>query len=406
MKSWIAFISIVLNLVLLGAILLILRKPAPKFVGQMPREIAHARILQVIETVTQTNFVPQSSVAPFDWSQVESEDFVVYANNLRGIGCPEETVRDILTAEINDLFVHRRQDLFRPLQSQFWDLMAQGGGDDLLSKEIRDKAEALDEEKEILLKKVLPTAGPKEENFYQGVYASLLDDFLPPEKLQQLGDISKNFLELQGKIQTNDLPGVEKQKQIALLNEQSSTDQKGILSAEELEEFNLRNSPVAQQRGNLLGFNASEEELRAMARLASNEKPAPRDQKAPDYGVKSAEYRAAQEKVGKQMKALLGDKRFEEYERSKDSSFQNLRKLARRYDLSSQTMLEVYEMARSTSKDVSAFKKTNLDSDERDAALETIRQQTARAMIAKLGVRAAETYRRNFNNWDEIPDSK
>ena len=283
--------------------------------------------------------------------------------------------------------------------------MAQGSGDDL-EPELKEKLEALDEEKEILLKKVLPIAGPKEKKYYPGFYASLLDDFLPPEKLQQLGDISKKFLELQGKIQTNDLPGVEKQKQIALLNEQSSTEQKSILSPEELEEFNLRNSPVAQQRGNLLGFNASEEELRAMARLALNEKPAPRDKEASDYEAKSAEYRAAQASIGKQMKALLGDKRFEEYERSKDSSFQNLRKLAHRYDLSSQTMLEVYEMARSTLKDVSAFKKTNLDSDERDAALETIRQQTARAMIAKLGARAAETYRRNFNNWDEIPDSK
>src|SRR5437899_3128213 len=32
---------------------------------------------------------------PFDWRQVESEDYRQYVANLRALGCPEQTVRDI-----------------------------------------------------------------------------------------------------------------------------------------------------------------------------------------------------------------------------------------------------------------------------------------------------------------------
>ena len=72
--------------------------------------------------------------------------------------------------------------------------------------------------------------------------------------------------------------------------------------------------------------------------------------------------------------------------------------------LSPEIISEVYELSRSVSKEVKAFKKSNAANDEREEALEKIRQQTERTMIGKFGARAAETYRRNFYNWDEIPD--
>src|SRR5690349_13940800 len=42
--------------------------------------------------------------AHFDWRQMESEDYQQYLANLRAIGCPEKTVRDIILADVNDLF--------------------------------------------------------------------------------------------------------------------------------------------------------------------------------------------------------------------------------------------------------------------------------------------------------------
>src|SRR4051794_20722355 len=37
---------------------------------------------------------------PFHWSQIESDDYSHFIANLRGIGCPEQTLRSIIEAEI------------------------------------------------------------------------------------------------------------------------------------------------------------------------------------------------------------------------------------------------------------------------------------------------------------------
>ena len=46
----------------------------------------------------------------FDWRVLESEDYKQYVANLRAIGCPEKTIRDIITADVTELFrEHARQ---------------------------------------------------------------------------------------------------------------------------------------------------------------------------------------------------------------------------------------------------------------------------------------------------------
>jgi len=56
-------------------------------------------------------FVAARQANPFDWRQVESRDYKQYIANLRAVGCPEETIRDIITADVNKLFEERRKSL-------------------------------------------------------------------------------------------------------------------------------------------------------------------------------------------------------------------------------------------------------------------------------------------------------
>src|SRR6266436_5402014 len=51
------------------------------------------------------------TVQPFRWSQIESPDYRVYVANLRGIGCPEQTVRDIIRADVGSLYAAKRKEL-------------------------------------------------------------------------------------------------------------------------------------------------------------------------------------------------------------------------------------------------------------------------------------------------------
>ena len=66
----------------------------------------------------QPNSVPPVTIsdqtarpAAFDWSQLESVDYRTYIANLRGIGCPEQTIRDIITADVAELYARRRTPL-------------------------------------------------------------------------------------------------------------------------------------------------------------------------------------------------------------------------------------------------------------------------------------------------------
>src|SRR5690348_2993412 len=56
----------------------------------------------------------------FSWQEVESPDYPTYIANLRNIGCPEQTIRDIIIADVNALYARRRAlELVTPEQ-QWW----------------------------------------------------------------------------------------------------------------------------------------------------------------------------------------------------------------------------------------------------------------------------------------------
>ena len=50
---------------------------------------------------------------PFHWSQLESTNFQTYIANLRGVGCPEQTIRDMVAAELPSLNASKREQLRR-----------------------------------------------------------------------------------------------------------------------------------------------------------------------------------------------------------------------------------------------------------------------------------------------------
>ena len=53
----------------------------------------------------------QAPAPVFRWSQLESTNYRTYMANLRAIGCPEQTIRDIVTADVHALYAMRRNRL-------------------------------------------------------------------------------------------------------------------------------------------------------------------------------------------------------------------------------------------------------------------------------------------------------
>lgn len=58
---------------------------------------------------------PRVEIKPFRWSQLESPDYRTYVKNLRNIGCPEPTLRAIVTADMDAKYWRRGDDLEKKL---------------------------------------------------------------------------------------------------------------------------------------------------------------------------------------------------------------------------------------------------------------------------------------------------
>ncbi len=94
-------ISLGLNLALAGAAICLL-KESP---ARMPSTVAAAVSVTTVVPAVSFSSAARNPPAPvtyvtnhFAWSKVEAEDFEQLAANLRAIGCPEKTVRDIVIA--------------------------------------------------------------------------------------------------------------------------------------------------------------------------------------------------------------------------------------------------------------------------------------------------------------------
>ena len=70
--------------------------------GPLPETMAAALTVPKSVTEKQSDTTPQPK--PFQWSQLDAPDFVTFVNNLRGIGCPEPTIRDIVAGELKEIY--------------------------------------------------------------------------------------------------------------------------------------------------------------------------------------------------------------------------------------------------------------------------------------------------------------
>ncbi len=76
---------------------------------KLQTQVAELRATQI-----KTALIPPPNrsgpVPRFDWRQVESSDYRTYVSNLRAIGCPEQTVRDIIIADVTSYFAAKEKD--------------------------------------------------------------------------------------------------------------------------------------------------------------------------------------------------------------------------------------------------------------------------------------------------------
>jgi len=106
-------ISLLLNLVLAGGLIYLLvagRRPVPV----SPQPVV-AATPSVVTAAPPPQVAPRVKPAPFRWRQLDSTNYHVYVENLRDIGCPEPSLRAIVTADVDVVFGLRRRALEKKL---------------------------------------------------------------------------------------------------------------------------------------------------------------------------------------------------------------------------------------------------------------------------------------------------
>lgn len=342
-----------------------------------------------------------NAAAPFDWRVVESADYRKYVANLRAIGCPEETIRDIIIADVNKLFETRRQELQqgRP-KFQYWK-----AGNPLaavVDPAIMEKQKLLNQEKRDLLKEILGVA-PDDKNEPVVAWANPLDnllDFLSPAKRAQVQEVMQQqqskLVKLASGSGTMDSEDIKK---LQTLHREGELELAKILTPAELEDYQLRWSQTSMMlRHSLSGFDPSEEEFRTIFKMR---KPIDdaftvfNDSADPDSAQRRAE---AEAKLKESLRQVLGDARYADYERSQDYQYQQIAKVADRQGVSKEDTIRAYDMAHTAQLEVFRLQADDsLGSEQRQRAIDAIRAESERSLRQALGEQAFDAYRRQPN---------
>lgn len=209
------------------------------------------------------------------WDHVESPDYTVYITNLRAIGCPEQTIRDIIIADVDALYARRRATEVITPEQEWW----RSEPSPEVVKLAGEKLVALDIERRALLTKLL---GPEWEsgdltNLPRPSHPGVALDgailgALSADTKQAVADISaraeqrmQQYLDSMRAAGKNPDPA-----ELARLRQQTRTELAGVLSPQQLEEYLLRYSQTANnlrsEFGKLKYFNATPDEFRSIFR--------------------------------------------------------------------------------------------------------------------------------------------
>lgn len=392
--------SLVLNLALAGTVLWLKQHPSPAGTGGSPVAApspssrtapALAEAASAAATVE-----PQKVVQSFDWHSVESEDYKKYIANLRSIGCPEETIRDIITADVNKLFESRKREMTASTNKfQFWktgNMFA-----DMMNPERMEKTQALAKEKRALLKELLGVEPEEKVDLFAGMnpFESMLD-FLSPAKQNEALEIYQKYqAKMMKGFSGGGQPDADDMKQMQKTQKEMEAELAGIMTPKEFEDYQLRMSQTAMMMRMTLGsFDPNEQEFRDIFKV--------KKQFDDEYSMFGAftldkaerEKRAAAEKEMKdQLKNLLGDTRYAEYERSQDYVYQSAYRVTEKYGLPGESAGKVYDMKRAAEDAANKIRQDKtLSSEQRTAALSGIRAETEKAMQGVLGDKAYKSY--------------
>lgn len=340
----------------------------------------------------------------FHWRQIESTNYRTYIGNLRGIGCPETTIKDIVLTDIMKLFAARRGQFYQNgREFKFWETSEKRALNARQLEEREKQLSKIDKEVPGVLRDLLGVNYEREVNKYfidNGEDDRRLS-FVPEQKRDQLLVLREEIEGMKERMldQARDGQPVDPEawKKIQAHRKEVLAQ---ILTPAEQEEYDLRTSETAEKlRADLVGFNPTEQEFREIYRLwqAHDEKFGailPGD----DQSQKAAQ--ADRQRIEEQVKARLAPDRVVDLERARNQDYQQMAFFAERYELPQGTVQKVFEIKQMAENAVqSLLAQPTIAEPDRQAGLKAIQDETQKALRQNLGDKVFPAYARNAGTW-------
>jgi hypothetical protein len=360
--------------------------PAPSSTGVAPVP-ARSRVPAIVRV---------NSGDDFHWRDVESTDFKQYMENLRAIGCPEETIRDLIIAEVNKMFAPRFTALAAETQRfEHWGRRSKSR--EGLTTQLR----ALQDERRALLRELLGTNDDPHAKWAHVDLDRLREEgkysFLPGEKQEQVRAIMEKYqqqLESRNASRSDFPVGSDQSK---LLREQRQQELAQVLSPEELKEFSLRDSNTADSVRNRFGsVDITEAEYRKLYDLRKGYEDA--QGAVADYSdpEKVRQRGEARRQLEDAYKTALGEDRWTELQRQQDPTWRGLTEVAQQNNLSQSVIEQAWQSQRQTGEQVMRIlEDRSIPREQRDALVQQLTGEYDRNLKALLGEQAYQNYKQN-----------
>jgi len=275
--------SLLLNLVLLGVVAYQSQRQAAPLPG--PTASPSARVQPA---PTEATSVAKQDEAPRepgprieesrgDWRRIESSDYPTYIANLRAIGCPEPTIRDIIGADLNNRSQARKTALYLEAKGPFtfWATDDHTHLEPARAAELTEKLALCDREQSTAWTQLFgaePGDGRGTWTEQQAERERRLA-FLPPATQNQLRALDALDPDLDEQIQAvvdvrSSITNPQELQQLLDRYSRRKTELSQVLSPQEFEQYELNTSWTAENvRRRLAGFEPTEDEFRTIFQL-------------------------------------------------------------------------------------------------------------------------------------------
>src|SRR5688572_20538695 len=144
---------------------------------------------------TPESLPPSPAIKRPSWRDVESTDYHRFIENMRSLEMPEETIRDIVLADVNKLYEQRKREVLKgTVRDEFWKPQGRGR---IVDSERINTLRALGKEKEQVIKELLSIEVPQPEFANSsGDLESEVDEqwsFLPEQKRADLTELIRKL---------------------------------------------------------------------------------------------------------------------------------------------------------------------------------------------------------------------